>query len=238
MSEQQSPSASELSFERAEFEAPAQPALACAFCKKPLTGQYWQISERAACEQCRGSIARELDSSRSSASFLRASGYGVLAAMVGCIGWIAIEKLFHVQIGFVAIGVGYLVGKAVRKGSGGLGGKRYQALALALTYAAIALASLPDLLEALRQQSTASASAASGPPSLGGFLWGWTLLLGIALASPFLQGTDNIIGLFIIGIGLYEAWKFTRPVSVQVLGPFSAAAPPKPPLALGTHAAD
>ncbi|HEY3255022.1 MAG TPA: hypothetical protein VGJ91_13775 [Polyangiaceae bacterium] len=238
MSEQQSPTGSDLSFERAEFEGQAQPDLACAFCKKPLTGQYWQISQRPACEQCKGSIARELDSSRSSASFVRALGYGTLAAVAGCIGWIAIEKLFHAQIGFVAIGVGYLVGKAVRKGSGGLGGKRYQALALTLTYAAIALASLPDLLDAVRQQSSAHASAASGPPSLAGFLWGWTLLLGIALASPFLQGTDNIIGLFIIGIGLYEAWKFTRPVAVQVLGPFSAAAQPTAPPALGSHAAD
>jgi len=210
MSEEQSPTGSELSFERAEFEGQAPPALACAFCHKPLTGQYWQIGKRPACEQCRGSIARELESSQSSKSFLRAFAYGGLAALAGCLGWIAIEKLFHVQIGFVAIGV----------------------------YAAIALASLPDLLEGLRQQTNASASAASGPPSLGGFLWAWAMLLGIALASPFLQGSDNIIGLFIIGIGLYEAWKFTRPVSLQVLGPFSAAAQPTSPLAHGTHAAD
>jgi hypothetical protein len=239
MSEERSPTGSELSFERAEFEGSAPTALTCAFCNQPLTAQYWQVSTRPACDQCRGSIARELDSSRSRASFLRAVGYGALAALAGCIGWIAIEKLFHVQIGFVAIGVGYLVGKAVRKGSGGLGGRRYQYLALGLTYAAIALASLPDLLEAVRQQSTASSNAAtSGPPSLGGFLWACTLLIGIALASPFLQGTENIIGLFIIGIGLYEAWKLTGAVSVQVLGPFSVAAQPSPPLALGTHAAD
>jgi hypothetical protein len=234
MSEEQSSTGSELSFERAEFDGQAPPTLACAFCNKPLAGQYWQIATRPACEQCRGSIARELDSSRSGQSFLRALGYGSLAALVGCIGWIAIEKLFHVQIGFVAIGVGYLVGKAVRKGSGGLGGKRYQALALALTYAAIALASLPELLEAVRQRADASSGAASGAPSLSG----WALLLGIALASPFLQGTENIIGLFIIGIGLYEAWKYTRAVPVEVLGPFSAAVPPAPALALGTHAAD
>ena len=238
MSEEQ-PSGSELSFERAEFEGPAPSALACAFCNQPLIGQYWQVSKRPACDHCRGSIASQLDSSRSRASFLRAIGYGALAALAGCVAWIAIEKLFHVQIGFVAIGVGYLVGKAVRKGSGGLGGRRYQYLALALTYAAIALASLPDLLAALAQQSTAGASAAaSDPPSLGGFIWACAVLIGIALASPFLQGSENIIGLFIIGIGLYEAWKLTSPVSLQVLGPFSLAAQPNAPLALGTHAAD
>jgi len=241
MSEEQPPAAGELSFERAEFEGQAPSALSCAFCNKPITGQYWQISTRTACEQCRDSIARQLGLSQSSSSFLRASGYGVAAGLAGCIVWIAIEKLFHIQIGFVAIGVGYLVGKAVRKGSGGLGGKRYQVLAIALTYAAIALASLPDLLEAVahsKASDSAANSAAAGPPSLGGFIWACALLIGIALASPFLQGTENIMGLFIIGIGLYEAWKYTRPATVQVLGPYSAVTPPAPPLALGTHAAD
>ena len=238
MSEEPSPPGSELKFERAEFEGQAPTTLACAFCQKPLAGQYWQISKRPACEQCKGSLTRELESSRSHASYLRALGYGALAALVGCVGWIVIEKLFHAQIGIVAIGVGYLVGKAVRKGSGGLGGTRYQVLALVLTYAAIAFASLPDLLQAVTHSHGSGEAAASNPPSLAGFLWAWTLLLGIALASPFLQGTENIIGLFIIGIGLYEAWKFTRPVTVQVLGPFSVAAKAAPPLALGTHATD
>ena len=237
MSEEQSPAASELSFERAEFDGQAPPALSCAFCNGTLNDRYWQISSRPACDQCRGSVARELHSGQTGRSFLRALGYGALAATAGCIAWIAIEKLFKVQIGFVAIGVGYLVGKAVRKGSGGLGGKRYQVLAIALTYAAIALASLPDLLQAIAH-SDAKDSAASAAPSLGAFIWACLLLVGIALASPFLQGTENIIGIFIIGIGLYEAWKFTRPVAVEILGPFSLTTAPSAPLALGSHAAD
>ena len=237
MTEQQSPSGNQLSFERAEFDGQAPTALACAFCKRPLVGQYWQISTRPACEQCRTSLSHELGSSQSRASFLRAVAYGGAAALVGCVAWIAIEKLFHVQIGFVAIGVGYLVGKAVRKASGGLGGKRYQVLAVALTYAAIALASLPDLLHAISARH-AGDSEPSAPPSLVGFIWAWVFLLGVALASPFLQGTENIIGLFIIGIGLYEAWKFTRPVPIVVLGPFSVNAPPAPPIALDGHATD
>ena len=53
-----------------------------------------------------------------------------------------IRKITGYEIGIVAIGIGYLVGKAVRKGAGGFGGTRYQVLAVFLTYAAIALASL------------------------------------------------------------------------------------------------
>ncbi|HYP76983.1 MAG TPA: hypothetical protein VER12_13540 [Polyangiaceae bacterium] len=237
MSEEPSPPTSELSFERAEFEGQAPASLSCAFCNRTLSGQYWQISTRPACDQCRSGLARELGSSQSGQSFLRASLYGGLGALAGCIAWIAIEKLFKVQIGFVAIGVGYLVGKAVRKGSRGLGGRRYQVLAVGLTYAAIALASLPDLLQAIAH-SDAKDAAPAATPSLGGFLWACLWLLAIALASPFLQGTENIIGIFIIGIGLYEAWKFTSPVPLQVLGPFSVSAPKAAPVALGSHAAD
>jgi hypothetical protein len=214
---------SALSFERAEFEGQATPGLACAFCRRPIQKQYWQINKRAACAECRGQVQRELEGSMSRAHFLGALQYGVLAAAAGSIGWIVISKLTGYEIGIVAIGIGYLVGKAVRKGAGGFGGRRYQVLAMLLTYSAIALASLPAIFEALRQAPHHAPAAA---PGLGAMLWGWTLVLGIALASPFLGGVQNFMGLIIIGIGLYEAWKFTRPVPVQVLGPFAIEVSP------------
>jgi hypothetical protein len=39
--------------------------------------------------------------------------------------------------------VGWMVGTAMMKGSGGLGGRRYQVVALLLTYAAVSLAAIP-----------------------------------------------------------------------------------------------
>jgi hypothetical protein len=122
-------------------------------------------------------------------------------------------------------------------------------LAVLLTYAAIALASLPAILNGIAHSHSANAGdaaqASQGSGSPLGFLWAVIMLLGIAFVSPFLQGTENLLGLVIIGIGLYEAWKFTRPIPIQVLGPFSmkpkaptseAAAPA--PLVLGSNAAD
>lgn len=50
-----------------------------------------------------------------------------------------------------------------------------------------------------------------------------TLLL-IAAAAPFLAGFENIIGLIIIGIGLYEAWKLNRKEAFDVTGPHPVAA--------------
>jgi hypothetical protein len=229
---------SALSFERAEFESQATAGLACAFCRRPIDKQYWQINKRAACAECRGQVQREVEGSMSRARFLGALQYGVLAAAAGSVGWIVISKLTGYEIGIVAIGIGYLVGKAVRKGAGGFGGRRYQVLAMLLTYSAIALASLPAIFEALRQAP--HHEAASAAPGLAAMLWGWTLILGIALASPFLGGVQNFMGLIIIGIGLYEAWKLTRAVPVQLLGPFAieTSPPARLPLAPTPDATD
>lgn len=227
----------ELSFERAEFENQQKPALSCGYCKKPLSIQYWQISRRPACAECRNVVEREVNASLSPARFMGALQYGLPAAAAGSIGWIVISKALDAQIGIVAIGIGYLVGKAVRKGAGGFGGTRYQVLAMFLTYSAIALASLPAIFEAVQHAHPTSASAASTHVGLGGVLGAWGTLLAIAYASPFLGGMRNIIGLFIIGIGLYEAWKLTRAIPINVLGPFPIEAEPPAELATAPDAA-
>lgn len=209
-----------LSFERAEFEARREPTLSCGYCKKPLSIQYWQIAKKPACAECRTVVEREVASSKSSARFLGALQYGALAAVGGSVAWIVISKVTGYEIGIVAIGIGYFVGKAVRKGAGGFGGPRYQYLAMFLTYSAIALASVPAILEALRHSHASGSEAARSPVGLGSMLWAWLVLLAFAYASPFLGGAQNIMGLVIIGIGLYEAWKLTRSIPLRVLGPF------------------
>ena len=44
------------------------------------------------------------------------------------------------------------------------------------------------------------------------------------MVLPFLAGLQNILGLFIIGVALYEAWKITRPLRFTIAGPFALAA--------------
>lgn len=53
------------------------------------------------------------------------------------------------------------------------------------------------------------------------------VVLAISFVAPFLAGWDNIFGLVIIGIGLFEAWKHSARRVDSVEGPFSA----------GSHAA-
>ena len=51
-------------------------------------------------------------------------------------------------------------------------------------------------------------------------------IVGASLTAPVTGGANNIIGLIIVGIALYEAWKLTR--AITIAGPFRvvAAAPP------------
>lgn len=155
-----------LSFERAEYESQASPALACAYCRKPIDNQYWQIGNRPGCADCRVLALRQLANSTSSARFFGALRLGALAAVAGSVCWIIVSKVTGYEVGIVAIGVGWLVGKAVRKGAGGFGGTRYQVMAVLLTYAAIAFASLPSIFEALRESPTQGAATAAAAAAL------------------------------------------------------------------------
>jgi hypothetical protein len=102
--------------------------------------------------------------------FLMATIFGIGAGIAGAIVYYAVIALTNFEIGIVAILIGWMVGYAVRKGAGG-GGRRYQVLAIALTYFAVALAYTPIVVKAAfdasRARKTAITSAAARPRSTG-----------------------------------------------------------------------
>jgi hypothetical protein len=51
------------------------------------------------------------------------------------------------------------------------------------------------------------------------------IVLAIAVVLPFLGGLENVIGLVIIAIGLYEAWKLNRRVPLVITGPHRVGKP-------------
>jgi hypothetical protein len=63
-------------------------------------------------------------------------------------------------------------------------------------------------------------------PGLGGFVIAAIVLLAIACVAPFFAGFENIIGIVIIGIGLYEAWKLNRRSTLTITGPHALARRP------------
>jgi hypothetical protein len=74
---------------------------------------------------------------------LRAAAFGLGAAIAGAILYYAVIAITGWEIGLVAIVIGFMVGYAVRRGTRGVGGRRYQMLAVGLTYFAVGLAYAP-----------------------------------------------------------------------------------------------
>ncbi len=204
-----------LQFDKAEFEQP-RATRACGSCGQNIALEYFAAGDMVVCPACADRVS---GAGASKLAVLRAIGYGLGAALLGTLVWWLIMKITGLELGIVAIAVGYLVGYAVRRGSDGAGGWRFQAIAMALTYLSITASYVPLVLEGLR--------AGPGDPTLA-----LGLVLGLALAGPFLAGVKNILGIFIIGVALYEAWKLNKRLVLS--GPFRLQAAPAPaPAAAG-----
>jgi hypothetical protein len=156
-------------------------------------------------------------------------------ALLGLILYAAVGILLHLQIGYVSLAVGFLVGKAMMMGSGNIGGRRYQWTAVALTYAAVSLSAIPIAIAQyaserpaaaqLQQanpgsaESSATDARASEPaPDAQKAMapnWGKAIgtLLILGLASPLLEFGVNpaggLIGLIILLVGVRIAWQLT-----------------------------
>jgi hypothetical protein len=110
----------------------------------------------------------------------RAFLYGAGAAFGGFVLYAAVSILTGLEIGLIAIVVGAMVGKAVRHGSNGSGGRPQQIIAVILTYFAISTSYLPVLFyhiaknpqmaqqrRAKKQAAQAGSAAGSAPSATG-----------------------------------------------------------------------
>lgn len=223
-------SAVDLQFDRAEFTAAGS---ACTFCQAPISGSYFQVNGRMACEACRYRAVDPALTGSSAGRFVRAAFAGSAAAIAGALLYYGISAVTGYEFGLIAIVVGVGVGTAVRWGCRGRGGWRYQALAMVLTYLAIVATYVPPIVRMIREDAakravTAPASVESAgsqqvdaepPPSFGRFVASMAMLVLLICGLPFLAGLENIMGIVIIGIGLYEAWKLNRRIPLVVTGP-------------------
>lgn len=137
----------------------------CARCHSPIRLYYYQIDGHLTCSACKQAIERDLArtgaTGRTAAPMLRAALFGLGAAVAGAIVYYAVIAITGWQIGYVAILIGYMVGYAVMKGSRGRGGRRFQFLAVGLTYVAIGLAYAPMSFKELSKDRGAKAAAAA-----------------------------------------------------------------------------
>jgi hypothetical protein len=233
------PSPQDLQFQHAEPVAEAgaasgSSARTCVACKQPVGDTYFHAQGQLVCPLC----AQRLQTGQQAPpalSLMRAALYGGVAALGGCTLYALVAIVLNAEIGLIAILVGWMVGKAIRHASYGLGGRPQQILAVTLTYFAITTSYIPVILyqaaknpqRVEQQQAQTKAAPAEARPRVAAS--GLVLyLLMIAAIAPFLSltsGISGLISLFILFIGLQRAWKLTERSGILLMGPYTAEAP-------------
>jgi hypothetical protein len=213
----------------------------CQFCHQPIGGSYFRANGAMTCPGCaekmRGGLAKDTH-----AAYVRAILFGVGAAILGMILYATFAIVTGIVIGYAALAVGWLVGKAMIKGSNGVGGKRYQIVAVLLTYAAVSTAAIPVWIhysgehkhspqkqaaqseQGSESDSDAGTQAEQPPRPQPNFVSAIGTLVVLGLVSPFLEFSSNplgaMIGLVILFVGMQFAWKMTGAKPLQIFGPF------------------
>jgi hypothetical protein len=218
----------------------------CRICNSLISGEYFRVNGQMACGKCAGEASHGQPSD-SHAAFARALLLGAGAAVAGLALYATFAIVTGLTIGYLALAVGWLVAKGMMKGSNGVGGLRYQVVAVLLTYAAISMSSIPVMISELvkdshaktHQSQDAGATADSqtdgqqGDSQQAGQKRNVNIGAAVAqlalmgLASPFLELAEpgsGILGLVILFVGLSIAFRLTAAKPLAVDGPYSVTA--------------
>lgn len=194
----------DLQFQKAEFSGDGPK---CASCQAPIETEYYHLSGQVICPRCAERV-RSGQQRPPNSAVLRGLMYGAGMAVACWAGYAAILAITGLEIGLIAIAVGYLVGRAVRTGSNGLGGLRVQLISVALTYLAITFAYIPVILGQAESWSILAIP----------------IVAAMSLALPFLELFESpgsgILGLAIIAFGLLQAWRMAARDERLLMGPY------------------
>jgi hypothetical protein len=186
----------------------------CRICNSLVVTEYYRVNNQLACAKCAGE-ARDGQPTDSHSAFARGLLLGIGGAVVGMILYATVVIATGMSIGYLGLAVGWLVGKAIMKGSNGMGGTRYQISAAVLTYLAISMAYVPVIIAAILKRHP------EGDINWGAYV---PVLVKWGIASPFLKleyGASGIIGLVIVFLGLSIAFRMTAAKPLAVDGPYN-----------------
>jgi len=151
------------------------------------------------CDTCIVEINTELEEQTKNPNMIGATLLGLAASIIGIFVWSLFTILTKWEVGYIAIGVGWLVGQAVCFGSGHKRGPTLQLIAVAWTAIAILLSEIVLFTYFVSQQESVNPFA---------------LLLGVLLSGQFIpfviagvQAMISPMSLLIWGIGLWTAYR-------------------------------
>lgn len=176
----------------------------CSVCHRAITASYHTVNGAAVCESCSSTLAAVSAPVREPVAIVKALVFGFGAALVGAAIYWAVIRFFSLEIGIVAVLNGWMVGKAMRRGTGGRGGRVLQVAAALLTYLSVGMAYVPLALQAGASIGLATLLSAG--------------LLPVYVILGSLPG--GLISALIIGFGMTHAWQLTGTPTLDIQGPF------------------
>jgi hypothetical protein len=221
------PPAEDLQFQNAQFTGDRP---SCAICNNAIDDVHYRYAGHVVCESC---VAQRTVSDGTRGGILvRSTLFGLGAALAGFGIYALVSLTTGYQLALISILVGWMVGKAMRHGAGGLGGRKFQVVAVLLTYGAISISYLPGLIRSAQQRyasSEQSGNTAAPSTDLSQLPSGEAAktvvtLIGFGLIMPFLYILDSpaagLLNALIIFFGLAQAWRLTRGDPNTITGPF------------------
>ena len=136
-----------LQFQKAEFAAGKSQ---CVLCRATIEQTYFHLNGQVICPAC-AERAQAGQQRPNNTWVLRGLLYGAGMAILCAIGYAIFTMATNMEMALISVAIGYLVGKAVRAGSHGLGGRRCQVLAVMLTYFAIIMGYLPPAIKGMQE---------------------------------------------------------------------------------------
>lgn len=187
-------------------------AIKCSHCGKDIpAGEQYTFKGKDGndlnfCSDCKAIIDQELVQETQNIPYFKAILGGLVGAFLGGLLWFVIELVTGYQIGYVAIGVGYLVLQGIGRASGHKKGTKLQIMGLILTLLAIvgaqyALGVYYIMPEAVKEFPHDS------------YLFQLSVSL-LAAGTSFFSYAVSPIGLFIWGIALYIVYRGLKPVKI------------------------
>lgn len=190
--------------------AKADQSVLCAQCQQEVpAGQYYSFKGKKGqdvflCGNCRETVEKALQAETQSPNLFGGMLLGLLGGLVAGVVWYLVVVVTSYQIGYVAIGVGYLIGQAVHFGSGKKRGPRLQLLSAGVTLTVLLVAEYFTFLHFLRKYLLEQKTEGYH----GQFF----------LISPFhpafLQSVVSPMGLLIWAIALYVAFSALKPRTI------------------------
>src|SRR6478672_1600604 len=106
----------------------------CRFCHRPLPIVRFRVNGQPACEQCAQRVSQVLELNQfRGGPFMVGLLYGLAAAILCGFIWAVIVKITNLQIGIVAVGIGFVVTRAIIIGAKGRRGASIQIIAVVLS---------------------------------------------------------------------------------------------------------